>query len=607
MRTAAFGKTSGGKRQRFDDDDAPAKAAPAPVAAPLAHPSDAAHSYNVQTTVTDDGSEVPTRLNNKVFIDGLPFNHDPARHGHKTLEELMAQYLNDWKVGKMVNMNKKPGQGFAYVAFRSPNSVEVAVNVLNGRKFLGRPLRVELPRTAKAPQNAFQARHNDINSTVDRQVLITDLAKIAEPEIIRQVLRDAAPQLEAKVEAIKVTSNNRKAFLTLASPDDVDFAVKFLDGYQLLGRTIGAIRAMAPGSLPYSKRAPVAPPTGPATGAPTGYGDETPAAAAPSSYANEDDDDALPLGVAPAKAAAAAAAAAKRPAVAAAPVVSAAAAAAKPLSKADLEQRQVFVGGISEDTTEGMLRQHFANCGIIRSVKVVTNPHTHQSAGVAVVTFAMPSSGAFAIRNLNGSLLNGNLIRVDREDGAAVDSEKILSSAKRTDGQREEKPEEVIDTDAFFKARGIRNPEAYFASVPKGKEEPAAPAAAPAAKKGARVEAAKEAAAVAAAKEEKKAGKKAPAAVEEKAPLSRKEKEEKAKKAAPAAAPIAKNVVSFDYDDEEEVKRPAGGDSDSDEEERFVDVDAPKAAKKGGAAAAKKGGKSAGKAGKGPKGFKGKK
>jgi RNA recognition motif-containing protein len=213
---------------------------------------------HVKAFETADGTDMPVRENTKVFIDGLPY-HDP-QNGQGTLAEQLTAFCNAWKVGKVVHISKKDGQGFAYVSFRSPNSVEVAVNVLNEKKFLGRHLRVEVPKLPKQIRThdehsgerlASQQALNDAES-YKRQVLVSDLPPHAQPDILREVFAQYCPALEPLITKIKMASRNRKAFVTLEEEEQAQELAKFLNGFTILGRRVEASMAQPPGVAIFS-------------------------------------------------------------------------------------------------------------------------------------------------------------------------------------------------------------------------------------------------------------------------------------------------------------------------------------------------------------------
>ncbi|CAJ1010227.1 putative RNA recognition motif (RRM, RBD, or RNP domain) [Leishmania naiffi] len=416
----------------------------------------------VITTVTASGTELPKKLNTKVFIDGLPYTY-ATEPGKPTLEEEVLQFASAWKVGKPLRLIKKPGQGFGFLVLQSPNSVSTAVRVLNGRKFLGRTLRVEEPKPKDLEKIKDIAGMKDMGKdSFTRQVLLTDLAKVAQPEIIREVLRDVAPQLEKKLEAIKMTSQNRKAFLTFATEAEVAPAITFLDGFHLLGRRISATKAAAPGSLPYSHGA--ARPSR-AAGGLVGRSAAVASPAAKGSVAAEAEDDeeliVMPLGLEPAKVASAAfSSAATRRCM---PAENASALATGTGSNVtgrtekynllDDGPKDIYVGNVGEDVTEAQLRQHFAPCGAIRKCEILVHPETHLSTGIARVEFALPAYAAYAQERYHGSRLRGCVLRVDRGGTASAPLVAELPPAEAEDD---------YDEEAYMERYGVKDKRKYF-------------------------------------------------------------------------------------------------------------------------------------------------
>ncbi|KAG5497259.1 hypothetical protein JIQ42_03742 [Leishmania sp. Namibia] len=416
----------------------------------------------VITTVTASGTEIPKKLNTKVFIDGLPYTY-AAEPGNPTLEDELLQFALAWKVGKPLRLIKKPGQGFGFLVLQSPNSVSTAVRVLNGRKFLGRTLRVEEPKPKDLEKLKDIGGMKDMGKdSFTRQVLLTDLAKVAQPEIIREVLRDVAPQLEKKLETIKMTSKNRKAFLTFATEADVAPAITFLDGFLLLGRRISATKAAAPGSLPYSNGALRV------SRAVGGLSDKGPGAASlagSGSAATEADDDeelaVMPLGLEPAKATSAAlsSAATRRRAPAESAPSSAAGTASNVTGRTekynllDDGPNDIYVGNVGEDVTEAQLRQHFAPCGAIRKCEILVHPETHLSSGIAHVEFALSAYAAYAQERYHGSRLRGCVLRVDRGETASAPLVAEMPPVEAEDDD---------DEDAYMERYGVKDKKKYF-------------------------------------------------------------------------------------------------------------------------------------------------
>ncbi|MCL4200145.1 RNA-binding protein [Patescibacteria group bacterium] len=74
---------------------------------------------------------------------------------------------------------------------------------------------------------------------------------------------------------------------------------------------------------------------------------------------------------------------------------------------------KLFVGGLSWDTTEDTLRNHFAQVGPVASAQVITDKFTGKSRGFGFVEMTNPDDAQKAIADLNGSQLDGRSIVVN--------------------------------------------------------------------------------------------------------------------------------------------------------------------------------------------------
>lgn len=77
---------------------------------------------------------------------------------------------------------------------------------------------------------------------------------------------------------------------------------------------------------------------------------------------------------------------------------------------------RVFVGGLSSNTTDELLREAFALHGDVVEAKVLTDRDTGRSRGFGFVTFASADQVQAAIEALDGSRLDGRSIRVNPAD-----------------------------------------------------------------------------------------------------------------------------------------------------------------------------------------------
>jgi SAM-dependent methyltransferase len=75
---------------------------------------------------------------------------------------------------------------------------------------------------------------------------------------------------------------------------------------------------------------------------------------------------------------------------------------------------QLYVGGLSEDTTEVDIEKAFSNVYPLRLVKVIRDIESGKSRGFAIVKISTEEKGEEAIRSLNGTTLRGKNIIVGR-------------------------------------------------------------------------------------------------------------------------------------------------------------------------------------------------
>src|ERR671925_242584 len=75
---------------------------------------------------------------------------------------------------------------------------------------------------------------------------------------------------------------------------------------------------------------------------------------------------------------------------------------------------KLFVGGLSFSTSSEGLRGAFARFGEVQSAAVMTDRETGRSRGFGFVEMANDQEAERAISGLNGSSLDGRMIRVDR-------------------------------------------------------------------------------------------------------------------------------------------------------------------------------------------------
>ncbi len=76
-------------------------------------------------------------------------------------------------------------------------------------------------------------------------------------------------------------------------------------------------------------------------------------------------------------------------------------------------QKKLFVGGVSWGTTDDGLREAFERFGQIVEAKVITDRDSGRSRGFGFVTFTEAADADNAIREMDGSMLDGRTIKVN--------------------------------------------------------------------------------------------------------------------------------------------------------------------------------------------------
>ncbi len=72
----------------------------------------------------------------------------------------------------------------------------------------------------------------------------------------------------------------------------------------------------------------------------------------------------------------------------------------------------IYVGNLSSDVTDEMIRGAFESFGEVTSAKVIRDKYTGQSRGFAFVEMPAQSQAQTAIKSLNGKELKGKEMKV---------------------------------------------------------------------------------------------------------------------------------------------------------------------------------------------------
>jgi len=91
-------------------------------------------------------------------------------------------------------------------------------------------------------------------------------------------------------------------------------------------------------------------------------------------------------------------------------------------NRSHVEKCTLYVGNLSFNATESVIRQHFEHYGDVAQVRIVVSKKTGKPNGVAFVQYAKPEPTVEAMRALNGTYLMGRPLsmgyqgfKIDRE------------------------------------------------------------------------------------------------------------------------------------------------------------------------------------------------
>ncbi|KAI4334502.1 hypothetical protein L6164_019185 [Bauhinia variegata] len=73
---------------------------------------------------------------------------------------------------------------------------------------------------------------------------------------------------------------------------------------------------------------------------------------------------------------------------------------------------KLFIGGLSYDTNETVLKDAFGHCGEIIEVRVICDHMSGKSKGYGFVRFSSKTASERALKEMDGQVLDGRNIRV---------------------------------------------------------------------------------------------------------------------------------------------------------------------------------------------------
>ena len=80
--------------------------------------------------------------------------------------------------------------------------------------------------------------------------------------------------------------------------------------------------------------------------------------------------------------------------------------------------QKLFIGGLSFSTSNERLREVFAQIGSVESATVVTDRDTGRSRGFGFVEMATAEQAADAVKQFNGTTVDGRTLKVELSTGS---------------------------------------------------------------------------------------------------------------------------------------------------------------------------------------------
>ncbi|XP_057805419.1 29 kDa ribonucleoprotein A, chloroplastic-like isoform X2 [Salvia miltiorrhiza] len=178
----------------------------------------------------------------KLFVGNLPFNVDSSR-----LAGLFEQAGNVEMVEVIYDKTTGRSRGFGFVTMSTVEEVEAAAQQFNGYEFHGRALRVSSGPPPPKDEN-FSSRGPRGGSSIDNtnRLYVGNLAWGVDNLTLETLFSEQGKVKEATVVYDRDSGRSRGfGFVTYGSAQEVDNAIRSLDGMDLNGRSIRVSRAEA--------------------------------------------------------------------------------------------------------------------------------------------------------------------------------------------------------------------------------------------------------------------------------------------------------------------------------------------------------------------------
>ncbi|PIN23370.1 Splicing factor 3b, subunit 4 [Handroanthus impetiginosus] len=171
----------------------------------------------------------------KLFVGNLPFSVDSAG-----LAGLFEQVGNVQMVEVIYDKNSGRSKGFGFVTMSTVEEVKAAAKQFDGYELEGRVLRVNTgPPPSKRENYSSRRPRGGSSSDNTNKVYVGNLAWGVDNLTLETLFREQGKVMEALVVYDRESGRSRGfGFVTYSSPEEVENAVRSLDGIDLNGRSI---------------------------------------------------------------------------------------------------------------------------------------------------------------------------------------------------------------------------------------------------------------------------------------------------------------------------------------------------------------------------------
>ncbi|KAK2401247.1 28 kDa ribonucleoprotein, chloroplastic [Trifolium repens] len=201
--------------------------------------------FDQEEDTFDDGDRRSYSATQRLFVGNLPFSVDSAQ-----LAEIFENSGNVEMVEVIYDKTTGRSRGFGFVTMSSADEAEAAAQQLNGYEVDGRQLRVN---AGPPPPRTENSRYGDNSRFGDRsgpprgggssgsenRVHVGNLAWGVDNLALESLFSEQGKVLEAKVIYDRESGRSRGfGFVTYGSAEEVNSAIRSLDGVDLNGRAI---------------------------------------------------------------------------------------------------------------------------------------------------------------------------------------------------------------------------------------------------------------------------------------------------------------------------------------------------------------------------------